>query len=125
MTSDGFGTSGNELRDVEQWDQPAPCWPLACEHSPGPRTARQTASCATKPQFRTPERMGQAVIRQQAQGPDELTANGELILAGGSSNGHRSADLGSASNPSGWARVLKVKTPSGTTLGCIPLHRNP
>jgi len=55
----------------------------------------------------------------------ELTANGELILAGGSGNGYRLADLGNASNPSGWAGVLKVKTPAGTTLGYILLYTNP
>jgi len=47
----------------------------------------------------------------------ELTYTGELILAGGSGNGHRFADLGPATNPSGWAGVLKVKTPAGATLG--------
>jgi hypothetical protein len=55
----------------------------------------------------------------------ELTPNGELILAGGSGNGYRFADLGNASNPSGWSGVLKVKTPAGTTLGYILLHTNP
>jgi hypothetical protein len=55
----------------------------------------------------------------------ELTANGELILAGGSGNGYRLADLGPANNPSGWAGMLKVKTPAGTTLGYILLYSNP
>ena len=55
----------------------------------------------------------------------ELTANGELILAGGSGDGYRLADLQAASNPSGWAGVLKVKTPSGATLGYILLYSNP
>ena len=55
----------------------------------------------------------------------ELTANGELILAGGSGNGYRFAELGAANNPSGWAGVIKVKTPAGTTLGCILLYSNP
>src|SRR5579884_3777819 len=55
----------------------------------------------------------------------ELTANGELILAGGSGNGYRFADLGPASNPSGWSGVLKVKTPAGATLGYILLYSNP
>ena len=55
----------------------------------------------------------------------ELTANGELILAGGSGNGYRFADLGPANNPSGWAGVLKVKTPAGATLGYILLYSNP
>jgi hypothetical protein len=55
----------------------------------------------------------------------ELTANGELILAGGSGNGYRFAELGAANTPSGWSGVLKVKTPSGTTLGYILLYTNP
>ena len=55
----------------------------------------------------------------------EVTANGELILAGGSGNGYRFAELGAASNPSGWSGVLKVKTPSGTTVGYILLYSNP
>ncbi|MCL5097097.1 MAG: hypothetical protein M1608_06140 [Candidatus Omnitrophica bacterium] len=55
----------------------------------------------------------------------ELTANGELILSGGSGNGYRFAELGAASNPSGWSGVLKVKTPAGTTLGHILLYSNP
>jgi hypothetical protein len=55
----------------------------------------------------------------------ELTANGELILAGGSGNGYRLAELAAANNPSGWAGVLRVKTPSGTTLGYILLYAAP
>ena len=55
----------------------------------------------------------------------ELTANGELILAGGSGNGYRFGDLGPANNPSGWSCVLRVKTPAGTTLGYILLYSNP
>ena len=55
----------------------------------------------------------------------ELTANGELILAGGAGNGYRLADLAAANNPSGWAGVLKVKTPAGATLGYILLYSNP
>jgi hypothetical protein len=55
----------------------------------------------------------------------ELTANGELILAGGSGNGYRFGELTSASDPSGWSGVLKVKTPAGTTLGYILLYSNP
>lgn len=55
----------------------------------------------------------------------ELTANGELILAGGSSNGYRFAELMGASNPSGWSGVLKVKTPAGATAGYILLNSNP
>jgi len=55
----------------------------------------------------------------------ELTPEGELILAGGSGTGYRLAELGAATNPSGWAGVLKVKTPAGTTLGYILLYSNP
>jgi hypothetical protein len=55
----------------------------------------------------------------------ELTANGELILAGGTGNGYRFAELGAANNPSGWAGVIKVKTPGGATLGYILLYSNP
>ncbi len=55
----------------------------------------------------------------------ELTANGELILAGGSGNGYRFAELGAANNPSGWAGTLKVKSPSGETLGYVLLYTNP
>ena len=55
----------------------------------------------------------------------EVTPNGELILAGGSGNGYRFGELMSATNPSGWAGVLKVKTPAGATLGYILLYSNP
>jgi len=55
----------------------------------------------------------------------ELTANGELILAGGSGNGYRFAEIGAASNPSGWAGVLKIKAPNGATLGYVLLYTNP
>lgn len=55
----------------------------------------------------------------------EVTAGGELIIAGGTGNGYRLADLGSASNPSGWAGVVKVKNPAGTTIGYILLYTNP
>ncbi|GIU77545.1 MAG: hypothetical protein KatS3mg005_0783 [Bryobacteraceae bacterium] len=55
----------------------------------------------------------------------ELTPNGELILAGGSGNGYRFAELAAANNPSGWSGVLKVKTPAGTTLGYILLYSTP
>ena len=55
----------------------------------------------------------------------ELTANGELILAGGSGNGYRFAELGAANNPSGWAGVIKVKNPAGVTAGYILLYTNP
>ena len=55
----------------------------------------------------------------------ELTPSGELILAGGSGNGYRLAELGAANNPSGWSGVLKVKTPAGATLGYILLYSSP
>jgi hypothetical protein len=55
----------------------------------------------------------------------ELTANGELILAGGSGSGYRLAEVMSASNPSGWAGVLKVKTPAGAIIGYVLLYSNP
>jgi len=55
----------------------------------------------------------------------ELTAGGELILAGGTGNGYRLAELMGATNPSGWAGVIKVKTPAGATLGYILLYSNP
>lgn len=55
----------------------------------------------------------------------ELTANGELILAGGSGNGYRFAEPVPASNPSGWAGTFKVETPSGATLGYVLLYSNP
>ena len=55
----------------------------------------------------------------------ELTASGELILAGGTGNGYRFAELGAANNPSGWSGVLKVKTPAGATLGSLLLYTNP
>lgn len=55
----------------------------------------------------------------------EITAGGELILAGGSGNGYRFAELMPANNPGGWSGVLKVKTPDGTTLGYILLYSNP
>ncbi len=53
----------------------------------------------------------------------ELTANGELILADGTGNGYRFAELGAANNPSGSAGVLKVKTACWRThsaaRGCV------
>jgi hypothetical protein len=55
----------------------------------------------------------------------ELTANGELILAGGSGNGYRFAEIGAASNPSGWAGVIKIKNPAGVTAGYVLLYSNP
>jgi len=41
----------------------------------------------------------------------ELAAKGEFILAGGSGNGYRLAELMAASNPSGWSGVIKIKPP--------------
>jgi hypothetical protein len=55
----------------------------------------------------------------------ELTSNGELILAGGTGNGYRLAELMGASNPSGWSGVIKVKNPAGATAGYILLYSNP
>ncbi len=55
----------------------------------------------------------------------EVTAGGELIIAGGAGNGYRLAELMSATNPNGWAGVLKVKIPAGATAGYILLHSNP
>ncbi len=55
----------------------------------------------------------------------ELTSGGELILAGGTGNGYRFAELMGATNPSGWSGVLKVKTPAGATAGYILLYSNP
>ena len=55
----------------------------------------------------------------------EVTAGGELILAGGTGNGYRFAELMGATNPSGWSGVLKVKNPAGATAGYILLDSNP
>jgi hypothetical protein len=55
----------------------------------------------------------------------EVTAGGELIIAGSTGNGYRFAELMGASNPSGWSGVLKVKSPSGVTAGYILLYSNP
>jgi hypothetical protein len=55
----------------------------------------------------------------------EVTAAGELILAGGTGNGYRFAELMGATNPSGWSGVLKVKNPAGATAGYILLYSNP
>ena len=55
----------------------------------------------------------------------EVTAGGELILAGGTGNGYRLAELMGATNPSGWSGVLKVKTPAGAIAGYILLYSNP
>jgi hypothetical protein len=55
----------------------------------------------------------------------EVTAGGELIVAGGAGNGYRFADLMGATNPSGWSGVIKVKNPAGVTAGYILLYSNP
>ena len=55
----------------------------------------------------------------------EVTAGGELIIAGGTGNGYRMSELMGATNPNGWAGVLKVKNPAGTTVGYILLYTNP
>jgi hypothetical protein len=55
----------------------------------------------------------------------EVTGTGELIIAGGTGNGYRLAELMGATNPSGWSGVLKVKTPAGATAGYILLYSNP
>jgi len=54
-----------------------------------------------------------------------VTAAGELIVGGGSGSGYRFAELMAATNPSGWAGMLKVKTPAGATLGHLLLYTNP
>ncbi len=55
----------------------------------------------------------------------EVTAGGELIVAGGTGNGYRLAEIVGASNPSGWSGCLKVKNPAGVTAGYILLYSNP
>ncbi|MCC6362147.1 MAG: carbohydrate binding domain-containing protein [Bryobacterales bacterium] len=55
----------------------------------------------------------------------QVTAGGELIIAGGTGNGYRLAELMGASNPSGWSGVIKVKNPAGVTAGYILLYSNP
>ncbi len=55
----------------------------------------------------------------------EITASGELIIASGTGNGYRFAELMGASNPSGWSGVIKVKNPAGVTAGYILLYSNP
>jgi hypothetical protein len=57
----------------------------------------------------------------------EVTAGGELIVAGGTGNGYRLAELMGATNPSGWSGVLKKRRlpePRRATSCCIPI-RNP
>jgi len=55
----------------------------------------------------------------------QVTPAGELLIAGGSGNGYRFAELMNASNPSGWSGVIKVKNPAGVTAGYILLYSNP
>ena len=55
----------------------------------------------------------------------QLTAGGELIIAGSTGNGYRLAELMGATNPSGWSGVIKVKNPAGVTAGYILLYSNP
>jgi hypothetical protein len=55
----------------------------------------------------------------------EVTAGGELIIAGGTGNGYRLAEIVGASSPSGWSGCLKVKNPAGVTAGYILLYSNP
>ncbi len=55
----------------------------------------------------------------------EVTAGGELIIASGSGNGYRFAEIVGASNPSGWSGCIKVKNPAGVTAGYILLYSNP
>ncbi|MBS1875406.1 MAG: hypothetical protein JSU00_19490 [Acidobacteria bacterium] len=55
----------------------------------------------------------------------QVTAAGELIVAGGAGTGYRLAELMGASNPSGWSGVIKVKNPAGVTAGFILLYSNP
>jgi hypothetical protein len=45
-----------------------------------------------------------------------------LILAGSTGNGYCLAEF--ATNPSGWSGVIKVKSPTGVTAGCILLYSN-
>ena len=50
----------------------------------------------------------------------EVTAGGELIIAGGTGNGYRLAELMGATNPSGWSGVLKVKNACRSHGGLHP-----
>ena len=65
--------------------------------------------------------------RFPARGPHaaRVTSGGELIIAGGTGNGYRLAEIVGASNPSGWSGCLKVKNPAGVTAGYILLYSNP
>jgi class 3 adenylate cyclase len=55
----------------------------------------------------------------------EVTAGGELIIAGTTGNGYRFAEMMGATNPNGWSGVLKVKNPAGVTAGYLLLYTNP
>jgi hypothetical protein len=55
----------------------------------------------------------------------EVTAGGELIIAAGTGNGYRLAEIVGASNPSGWSGCIKVKSPAGVTAGYLLLYSNP
>jgi hypothetical protein len=55
----------------------------------------------------------------------EVTAGGELIIAAGTGNGYRLAEIVGASNPSGWSRCLTVQEPRSVTAGHILLYVNP
>ena len=55
----------------------------------------------------------------------EVTAGGELIVAGGTGNGYRFAEIVGTVSPSGWSGSLKVKNPAGVTAGYILLYSNP
>lgn len=55
----------------------------------------------------------------------QVTAGGELIIAGSTGNGYPFAELMGATNPSGWSGVIKVKNPAGVTAGYILLYSNP
>ena len=47
----------------------------------------------------------------------KVTTGGELILTGGTGNGHCLAEL---INHSGWSGVIKAPSPGGVTVGYIP-----
>ena len=55
----------------------------------------------------------------------EVTVGGELIIAAGTGNGYRLAEIVGASSPSGWAGSLKVKTPATAVAGYPLLNSNP
>jgi hypothetical protein len=46
------------------------------------------------------------------------------MIAGGTGNGYRLAELMGANNPSGWSGVIK-EDPAGATAGYILLYSNP